>query len=162
MAERLQIAFIDSDNEIEKMHKREHGEALSFREIFKKYGAKYFHALDTKTLKHIANEFAHTDFVLACGGRTPLQEENQEILTGLGTIIFLHVEKAVLLKRILAQGIPAFFPYQDDPEKSLDELFRERLPAYKKLADRTIDVSEGTSEELITTIMAELRDDGKH
>jgi len=162
LAERLQIAFIDSDTEIEKMHRQERGEAISFREIFKIYGAKHFSALDTKTLKHIAHEFGNTDFVFACGGRTPLQEENQEILTGLGTIIFLHVDKTVLLKRILVQGIPAFFPYQDDAEKSLDELFRERLPTYKKLADITIDVSEGTSEELIPRILAELRDDGKH
>ena len=161
LAERLQIAFIDSDTEIEKMHKQECGEAIPFREIFKKYGAKYFNALDTKTLKHIANEFGNTDFVFACGGRTPLLEENQEILAGLGTIIFLCVEKAVLLKRILARGIPAFFRYQNDPQRSLDELLTERLPVYKKLADITIDVSEGVSEELIHTIMAELRDYGK-
>ena len=162
LAERLQITFIDSDTEIEKMHKQEHGEALSFREIFKKYGGSYFNALDARTLRHIAKEFGNTDFVFACGGRTPLQAENQEILAGLGTIIFLHVEKTVLLRRILAQGIPAFFPYQNDPEKSLDELFRERLPAYKQLADLTIEVREGTSEELITTIMSELRYDGKY
>jgi shikimate kinase len=162
LAEQLQIAFIDSDTEIEKMHRQELGEAISFREIFKKYGAKHFRSLETKSLKHIANEFGNTDFVFACGGRTPLQEENQEILAGLGTIIFLHVEKAVLLKRILAHGIPAFFPFQDDPEKSLDELLRERLPVYMKLADKTIDVSEGTTEELLTSIMAELRDNGKH
>src|SRR5690348_3966298 len=106
-AEQLQIPFLDSDASIEKMHEREKGEALPFREIFKKYGAKYFSALDTKTLKHIAQEFGNRDFVFACGGRTPLQKENQEILSRLGTIIFLQVEKAVLLKRILAQGIPA-------------------------------------------------------
>jgi shikimate kinase len=162
LAERLQIAFIDADTEIEKMHKQECGETISFREIFRKYGAAYFHALDTRTLKHIANEFGNTDFVFACGGRTPLQEENQEILVGLGTIIFLYIEKAVLLKRILPQGIPAFFRYQDDPEKSLDELFKERLPIYRKLADITIDVSEGTSEDFIDTIMTELADHDKH
>ena len=161
LAEKLQIAFIDSDSEIEKVHKQDRGEDISFREIFKKYGDQYFNVLDTKTLKHIAQEFADTDFVFACSGRTPLQEENQGILSGLGKIIFLHVEKAVLLKRILAQGIPAFFRYQNDPQRSLDELLTERLPVYKKLADITIDVSEGVSEELIHTIMAELRDYGK-
>src|SRR5947209_8052307 len=162
LAERLQIPFIDSDTEIEKMHERGRGEALPFRQIFKQYGEKYFHALDTRTLKHIAQEFGNTDFVFACGGRTPLQEENQEILPGLGKIFFLQVEKAVLLKRILAQGIPAFFPYPDDPEKSLDELLRERVPVYKKLADVTIDVGEGTAEEAIQTIMTELRNYGQN
>jgi shikimate kinase len=162
LAEKLQIAFIDSDASIEKMHEQERGEAIPFREIFKKYGQKYFSALETKTLKHIAKEFGNTDFVFACGGRTPLQEENQEILSGLGKVFFLHVEKAVLLKRILAQGIPAFFPYQDDPDKSLDELLTERVPVYKKLADITIDIGEGTSEEVIHTILTELRAYGKN
>jgi shikimate kinase len=162
LAKKLQLPFIDCDTEIERTHKRDKGEAISFREIFKKYGESYFNALDTRTLRHIAKEFGNTDFVFACGGRTALREENQEILAGLGNIVFLNIEKAVLLKRILAQGIPAFFPYQDDPEKSLDELLTERVPVYKKLADITLDISEGTSEEVITTIMTELRDDGKN
>ena len=157
LAEKLQISFLDSDTEIERVHKADRGEDISFRQIFMKYGEKYFTALDTRTLKQIAKELGNTDFVFACSGRTPLQEENQKILPGLGKIFFLHVEKTVLLKRILAQGIPAFFPYQDDPEKSLDELLTQRVPAYKKLADITIDISEGTSEEVIHTILTELR-----
>src|SRR5947209_2815722 len=104
LAERLQIPFIDSDTEIEKMHKRDRGEDIPFRQIFKKYGETYFHTLDTKTLKHIGKEFGNRDFVFACGGRTPLREENQEILLRLGKIVFLNVERAVLLGRILAQG----------------------------------------------------------
>jgi shikimate kinase len=157
LAEKLRIPFIDADTEIEKMHKRERGEALSFRQIFKQYGEEYFHALDTRTLRHIGHEFASTDFVFACGGRTPLQEENQEILPGLGKIIFLNVEKGVLLKRILAQGIPAFFPYPDDPERSLDELLRERAPVYRNLANLTVDIGEETYQEIIHTLLRELR-----
>lgn len=162
LAEKLQVSFLDSDTEIERVHKRDRGEDISFRQIFKKYGETYFNALDTRTLKHIAKECGNTDFVFACGGRTPLQEENQEILPGLGKIIFLHVEKAVLLKRILAQAIPTFFPYQDDPERSFDELLTERLPVYKKLADITLNIGEETSEEVVHTIMTELRDYGKN
>jgi shikimate kinase len=162
LAEKMQIPFIDADDEIEKTHRQESGEDISFREIFRKYGDEYFNALDRKTLKHLASEYGNTSFIFACSGRTPLQEANREILAGLGEIIFLHIEKAVLLRRLLARGIPAFFPYQDDPEKSLDELLVERLPTYKKLAARTIDVSVGTPEEFVTTIMAEVRDDGKH
>ena len=157
LAEKLQVPFLDSDTEIERIHKRDKGEALSFREIFKKYGESYFNALDTRTLQHIAKEFGDTDFVFACGGRTPLQEENQEILAALGSIVFLNIEKSVLLKRILAQGIPAFFPYQDDPEKSLDELLTERVPVYKKLADITLVIGEETSEEVVHIILTELR-----
>ena len=74
----------------------------------------------------------------------------------------MKVEKAVLLNRILAQGIPTFFAYPDDPEKSLDELLMERLPVYENLADVTIDVSEQTAEELLHTIIAVLQDHDKN
>lgn len=162
LAEKLQVPFIDSDTEIEKMHKRERYEALSFRQIFQQCGEEYFHELDSRTLKHIAREFDNTDFVFACGGRTPLQEKNQEIFPELGTIIFLNVEKSFLLMRILAQGIPVFFPYQDDPARSLDELLTERVSAYKKLANITLDIGEETPEEVVQIIITELGDNGKY
>src|SRR6266496_9575 len=73
-----------------------------------------------------------------------------------------YVEKTVLLKRILAQGVPAFFSYQDDPARSLDELLAERAPVYSRLADITIDASNEASEELIDTILVKLRDHGKN
>ena len=162
LSEKLQLLFIDSDTEIEIIHKQEGDEAISFRQIFKKYGEKYFDTLDRRILKHVAKEYGNADLIFACSGRTPLQEGNQEMLFGLGQIIFLNVEKSVLLKRILAQGIPAFFPYQDDPEKSLDELLGERLPVYKKLADITLDIGEETAEEVVHIILKELRNYGKN
>ncbi len=162
LAKKMQVAFIDADAYIEKTYAQESGKELPFREIFKQYGDEHFHVLDTQALRNIAKEFARRDFVFACGGRTPLLAENQEILARLGTIIFLEVEKGVLLKRILAQGIPAFFPYQDDPARSLDELLTERAPVYKSIADITIDSSNGTAEETVTTILTELRSYGKN
>lgn len=157
LAEKLQIPFLDSDAQIEKMHERESGEALSFREIFKQYGENYFNALDVRTLRYIARDFGKRDFVLACGGRTPLQTENQEILRTLGTLIFLNVEKKVLLQHILAQGIPGFFPYPDDPEKSLAELLSTRFPFYKKIASITLDIGEETPEQLVGTLLGRLK-----
>ena len=156
LAEKLQIPFIDSDTEIEKIHKQDKDETISFRQIFKKYGEEYFQALDMRTLMHIAKEFGNKDLVFACGGRTPLQEKNQEILPGLGKIIFLNIEKSVLLKRILAQSTPAFFPYQNDPERSFNELLTERLSIYKKLADITLDIGEETAEEVVYAILTGL------
>ncbi|HJT56863.1 MAG TPA: shikimate kinase [Ktedonobacteraceae bacterium] len=157
LAQTLQISFIDADVEIEAMHQREKGETLSFRQIFQSYGETYFQALDTRTLQHIARAYEKTNFVFACGGRTPLQEENQEILSRLGTIIFLNIDGAVLLKRILAQGIPAFFPYPDNPERSFDVLLMQRVPVYQRLANLIIDIGAETAQEIVRTILMELR-----
>jgi shikimate kinase len=161
LAQELQLTFIDSDAAIEQMHQQEKGETLPFREIFKRYRGEYFSALEARTLQHIAREGETTKFVLACGGQTPLRAKNQQILRRLGPIVFLQVDEAVLLKRILARGVPAFFPYPDDPAKSLHELLAERLPIYKKLAHITVDVSAGAPDEAVHTILAELKHD-KH
>lgn len=162
LAHKMQVPFIDADTYIEKMVEQERGEALPFREIFKKYGGEYFRVLDTKALGQIAQEFVNRDFVFACGGGTPLLSENQAILSRLGTVIFLEVEQAVLLKRILARGIPAFFPYQDDPERSLAELLAERTPIYRRVADMKIDASHGTAENVVDTLLTELKAHDKH
>ncbi|HLI07313.1 MAG TPA: shikimate kinase [Ktedonobacteraceae bacterium] len=157
LAKTLDVPFLDADSEIESMHRRERGESLSFRQIFQRYGAAYFHALDARALLNLAHERASSDFVFACGGRTPLQQGNQAILARLGTVLFLNVEKSVLLRRILAQGIPAFFPYPDDPERSLDELLRERAPVYKRLAHLTVNIGEETCRQVVQMILRELR-----
>ena len=162
LAETLRVPFIDSDTEIELIHQRERGETLSSNQILHRYGQTYFHALESRALKHIARELEKRDFVLACGGRTPLQDENRVILSRLGTILFLNVDRNVLLKRIIAQGIPPFFPYQDDPERSLHELLTQRVPTYKRLADLTIDIGEGTSEEVMHTILMALKEYDQH
>ena len=162
LAETLRVPFLDADTELERMHQRESGEALSFRQIFQRYGETSFQALETRTVQHIAQAFEQRDCVFACGGRTPLQEENQEMLARLGTLIFLQVDRAVLLKRILAQGIPAFFPYPADPARSLDELITQRVPAYKKGADLTIDAGEGTAEEVMQIILKALSTYDQH
>ncbi len=162
LANKMQVSFIDADAYLEKIYEQESGEVLPFREVFKKHGGEYFSVLETKAVRQIAKEFAYRDFVFACGGQTPLRQENQEILSKLGKIVFLEVEKAVLLERILAQGIPAFFSYQDDPARSLDELLAQRVPVYRRLADITIDASSGASEQLLATILAEVKDHDKN
>ncbi len=157
LAETLRVPFLDADTEIERMHYRETGESLSFRQVFQQYGEAYFQALDTRTLQNIARAYKQRDFVFAYGGRTPLRRENQELLARMGIILFLHVDRDVLLKRILTQGIPAFFPYPGDPERSLDELLTRRAPIYKALANLTITIGEESADEVVHTILSELR-----
>lgn len=157
LARSLSIPFLDCDAEIEKICQQEKGEMLPFRQIFARYGENYFHALELRALQHIAQESAKTRVVLSCGGGTPLYPANQEILHAFGKIIFLNVERDVLLGRILAHGIPAFFPYQDNPQKSLDVLLEERLPVYQRCADLTLNLAEDTPETIVSTILQEVR-----
>ena len=153
LAEKLKVDFIELDLEIEKAHKIEKGERLSFREIFKKHGADYFRSLEKKVLKTIVEKNNKKPVVLACGGGTPLDPENQLLLRRLGKLIFLDAREDVLLLRILKHGVPAFFPFPNDPEKSLKELLKKRKPVYEKIADEIISFKSESPEDLVEKII---------
>ncbi|MBI4990819.1 AAA family ATPase [Candidatus Gottesmanbacteria bacterium] len=153
LSQKLGVSFVELDNEIEKKHLNDKNEKLSFREIFKKYGKKYFRDLETNTLSEISKILAGKDFVFACGGGTPLKNKNRKILKNLGKNIFLDVNREVLLERILKDGLPSFFPYPDDPEKSLDELLSKRLPVYQELAEFTLTIDKETPEEIVNKFL---------
>lgn len=158
LSEILGIKFIDLDAELERTHFLEKKEKLWFREIFNKYGQAYFRSLEIITLNRLTEKLKHASFVLATGGGTPLNERNQKILQELGTVIFLDIDKDILLSRIISQEIPAFFPYPDDPEKSLTELLKARRPAYAKIADMTCTFTTEAPERLADKIVAKLAD----
>lgn len=156
LAQSLAVPFIDCDAEIEKICQQEKGETLPFRQIFARYGTAYFHELEAQALRKIVQDGEKARFVLSCGGGTPLYQENQEILRKAGKIVFLDVAKDILLQRILAHGIPAFFPYQDNPQQSLDVLLAERLPIYQQCADITLHIAEDAPEAIVATILQQV------
>ena len=153
LAQKLDINFVELDQEIENIHLKEKNERLSFREIFNRHGSEYFRSLEKNVLKTIIKENKNKQIVLSCGGGTPLDPENQKLLKQLGKIIFLNADEEILLPRILKHGIPAFFPHPDDPKKSLDELLKKRKLTYKKIADQVISFTNESPEELVKKII---------
>lgn len=154
LAKKLGLDLIELDSEIEKAHLMEKKKKLTFREIFKKHGTVYFRELELEILKNIFQEKRTRKFVLSCGGGTPLNEDNQKILKKLGRVFFLDVDEEVLLPRILKHGIPAFFPFPNNPKKSLRELLKERRPIYKAIANKIISLESESPEKLVIKILA--------
>ena len=156
LSKKLNVNFIDADREIEKTHFKKKKEELGFREIFLKYGREYFRNLELETLERLSYDLKDSRFVLATGGGMPLNKSNQEILQKMGTVIFLDIDETVLLPRILSLGMPAFFPYPNDPQRSLSELLDVRRPIYTKIADMTIKFSIEFPETLVNQILSKL------
>ena len=138
LAQKLDLRFTDLDAEVERLHFEQKRERIGFREIFQKYGKDYFRNLETDTLQALAAAPSQAPFVLATGGGVPLAEANRPILQRMGTIVFLDVAEDMLLPRITAGGIPVFFPYPNDPARSLAELLAARRPIYQALAQITV------------------------
>jgi shikimate kinase len=158
LAKALQVRFIDMDAELEQEHFSIKNERLRFREIYKKYGGDSFRALETAALTRLHGISREERYVLATGGGLPLAETNRKILQSMGTIIFLDLSPASLLPRIISGGIPAFFPYPDNPEKSLGELLAARRPIYKQLADRTVNCGSESPDVLVEKILRGLEE----
>jgi shikimate kinase len=158
LAARRGVPFIDLDARLEQAHYAATGEHLAFRDIYRAHGGDYFRRLERATLEHLAHADAPPRFVLAVGGGTPLTEPNRHVLRALGTVVLLDPEPAVLLARILRDGVPAFFPYPDDPARSLDELLAARRPLYQEAAHMTIACRSEPPDILAHTILAHLEE----
>jgi shikimate kinase len=156
LAQETGLPFTDMDAQIEQLHLLQKNEELPFREIFKQYGGDYFRTMETAALEAMTSSEDAESFVLATGGGLPLAEENQAILKRLGTVIYLDVDSDVLLARIVRGGIPAFFPYPDDPEKSLDEILATRRPVYQGISQLTIPCRDETPDAVAKLIIDQL------
>lgn len=153
LALKMNIQFIDSDKNMEKYIQKKFNKKLTVREIYLTCGSEYFEKLESISLINLNKDLKNNRFILSCGGKTPLIAQNRKILKKMGIIIFLNTAKNILLKRILKDGIPATFPYQDDPQKSLKELLLKRLPVYQKLADHTIKINSESPGQIVKKIL---------
>lgn len=146
IAEYKNAQLVSVDYEIEKLHTDEKRERLSVREINKKYGLQHFRDLETK----IINKLSYVkDTIIDCSGSAPLREKNRKILKNLGPIIWLKVNSEINYDRLIQNGIPSFFKYQDNPKRSFDEIWLKRKPVYKQFADYIIEADNENPDEIL-------------
>lgn len=138
LSHKLGLRFTDVDAEVERRYHEQTGEKLGFREIFQRHGKAHFRGLETAALQAFAAVKNEWPIILATGGGLPLAEENRPLLKSMGVVVFLDVAEEALLPRIVRGGIPAFFPYPEDPARSLAELLAARRPIYRALARLTV------------------------
>ncbi len=156
LAQKLGLRFTDVDAEVERRYFDQTGQKLGFREIFQKHGKAHFRNLETSALQALAAAQNEWPIVLATGGGLPLAEANRPLLTSMGIVVFLDVADEVLLPRIVRGGIPAFFPYPEDPARSLAELLAVRRPIYRALARITVSCHSEEPETIADTIINHL------
>ena len=137
LADNLQVPFVDLDAEIEKHYAQQHGQKKTFRDIYRELGEADFRKLERHLMQGLEGK---SDMVCSLGGGTVIDEENRRMAGQLGRLIFIQVEPDQLYERIMSEGIPAFFD-PDNPRESLEKLYAERLPVYRKCAVRTVDTT---------------------
>lgn len=122
LAEKYGRDFIDTDAEIVKLAGK------SIPDIFSEDGEVRFRELETEVLRMACGIGGR---VIATGGGVVTQKRNHHPLRENGLIIFLDrpIEGLDISGRPLSQT------------KGVEQLYKERLPLYRALADKTFDVT---------------------
>ena len=129
LAKRLHKTFYDTDEEIER------ATGVKIPLIFEIEGEAGFRARETKLLDELVRR---TNVVLATGGGAVLSEQNRRLLTQHGTVIYLRAAASDLCYRTRHDKNRPLLR-TDDPLRKLQELFVQRDPLYREIADVIID-----------------------
>ncbi|MBE7092471.1 MAG: hypothetical protein E7365_04765 [Clostridiales bacterium] len=125
---KLNREVFDTDKVVEEKTKK------TIPMIFEEYGEEYFRKLETDAAKEIGKK---TSSVIATGGGIIKKQENFDALKQNGFVVFLNRD----INELSLKGRPL----STDRER-LKEMYLERYPKYKEIADTEIVVQNKISD----------------
>jgi shikimate kinase len=144
LAERWDVAFRDTDDDVEQ------SEGRSISDIFVDSGEEHFRALEREALAHALGEHAG---VLAVGGGAVMRAETRSLLAG-HRVVFLRVGLTDAAARV---GLGASRPLLlGNVRGTLKALLDERTPVYQAVADAAVDTDGRTPDEVADLVEAAL------
>lgn len=138
--------FIDLDDLIETAYAADHETRLACRQIYRTLGEDGFRQLESTT---VGNLDYQGKTILAIGGGTLSCPQNVAVLHELGTMLYLRADPDNLYERIMCDGLPAYFD-ADDPRRSFDDYYAQRISSYEQAADIVIDTTGLNIEQCAT------------
>lgn len=139
LARRLQRNFVDSDHEIRSRT------GVKIPVIFELEGEAGFRDRESAVIAELG---AQSNLVVATGGGLILRPENREILGQGGTVIYIHVSPRILYQRTRHDANRPLLQVAD-PQKKLEEMFLQRDPLYREVADIVIHSGGGNVNDLV-------------
>ncbi len=139
--------FIDTDVFIQAQ------EGRSLQEIINGQGLEAFCRIE----EHHVLSLACQGEVIATGGSVVYSESAMNHLRSCGLVIHLDLDLPAIKKRLTnpdSRGLVMA------PGKTLDRLYEERLPLYRKYADVTIGCAGKTHEGIVEEILRRLHQEG--
>lgn len=119
--------FVDLDEYVEQT------KGCSVSEIFKRYGEDEFRRAETDALKLLA---AEENLIIACGGGTPCQDGNMELMNRSGLTVWLDASVDVLLRRLRLESskrpLVASLNQGDELARYVEGHLEGRLPHYSR------------------------------
>lgn len=147
VARALGWTFVDADVEVERAL------GVSIRSFFETSGEAAFRDVEERVLADLVQR---QRVVIATGGGAVLREANRRVLRGEGkTVVYLRAGFDDLLRRLrhdthrpLFQGV--------DPAQRLRDLFAQRDPLYREVADFVIDTGRSSVSMIAQRVAMQL------
>jgi shikimate kinase len=127
LAKRLQLPFVDADQEIEK------AAGMSVSDIFEEHGEAYFRTGERKVIERLLSGGPQ---VLATGGGAFMNDETRSAIKQKGLTIWLKADLDVLMERVMRKNTRPLLQTAD-PRAVMQKLLDERYPVYA-LADMEV------------------------
>ncbi len=146
LAARLNRRFIDSDVEIETRC------GVKVPVIFEIEGEEGFRGREAAILEELTES---SGIVLATGGGAVLRSENRQRLASRGLVIYLRAQPRDLYMRTRHDKNRPLLA-TPDPQKRLEELYEQRDPLYREVADLVVDTGRQGVQVLVKQILSAL------
>jgi len=146
LARRLNMAFIDSDHEIEART------GASIPWIFEIEGEPSFRRREADVIRELT---AQRGIVLATGGGAVLDPASRALLAERGTVVYLRASVGSILQRT-AHDRNRPLLQTADPRKKLEDLTAQREPLYREIADLVIDTGRPNVQSMVQTILDQI------
>lgn len=146
LARMLQIPFVDSDLEVERVA----GMAVS--DVFELYGEAAFRDCEAKVIARLLRGGVQ---VIATGGGAFMREATRGLIKNEAISVWMRADIEVLLERTAQSGRRPLLQ-TDDPRVVLQRLMDMRYPVYAQ-ADITVDSGAQTPQEMARHMMDVLR-----
>lgn len=147
LARRLQRTFVDADHEIETRT------GVRIPLIFDIEGEQGFRDREAKVIADLASA---TNLIVATGGGAVLRPENRAALNKSGTVVYLQAAPRLLFERTrLDPNRPLL--QVENPMQKIEELFAQRDPLYREVADIVVSSLGGSISHLVKQLERELQ-----
>jgi shikimate kinase len=146
LAPRLELSFIDVDEEIER------AAGKSIKEIFADHGEAYFRDGERRV---IARLLASGPQVLATGGGALLNDETRANIRRSGISVWVKADVALLVRRVTKRSTRPLFEGRD-AETVVRSLMEARYPIYTAVADLTVESRDVPHEVIVSEIVEAL------
>ncbi|SEL87664.1 shikimate kinase [Xaviernesmea oryzae] len=145
VASTLNIPFIDSDHEIERVSR------MTISELFAAYGETEFRALETRVIRRLMRPGPR---VVSTGGGAYINEDSRRLIKKNGVSVWLDADLDVLWERVSKRdGRPLL--KTENPKQTLENLMHIRYPIYAE-ADLRVKTRDVRKDVIADEVLAAL------